>query len=123
MSKEAYQSLSLDGSDDQCLTVVYNRPIIGGHHTSGSKNAAENKVSINHSAILVLKEQNVAFIYKCSAVAEMGDRLVTIHVGRKLGALPFFGGGAGSQSNTMWPGPRPTFLPSGILIHPAIWPR
>jgi len=21
----------------------------------------------------------------------------------------------------MWPGPRPTFIPSGILIHPAIW--
>jgi len=23
----------------------------------------------------------------------------------------------------MWPGPRPTFVPSGILIHPAIWPQ
>jgi len=23
-------------------------------------------------------------------------------------------------SNTMWPGPRPTLLPSGILIHPAV---
>jgi len=26
-------------------------------------------------------------------------------------------------SNTMWPGTRPTSLPSGILIHPAIWPQ
>jgi len=26
-------------------------------------------------------------------------------------------GGAGSLSNTMWPGPRPTFIRSGILIH------
>jgi len=26
-------------------------------------------------------------------------------------------------SNTMWPGPRPTFVPSGILIHPAVWPQ
>ena len=32
-------------------------------------------------------------------------------------------GGAGSTSNTMLPGPRPTYLPSGILIHPAVWPQ
>jgi len=30
-------------------------------------------------------------------------------------------GGAGSASNTMLPGPRPTIVPSGILIHPAVW--
>ena len=29
--------------------------------------------------------------------------------------------GAGLPSNTMSPMPRPTFLPYGILIHPAIW--
>jgi len=29
----------------------------------------------------------------------------------------------GSPSNTMWPGPRPTFLPSGIFIHPTVWPQ
>jgi len=29
----------------------------------------------------------------------------------------------GSPSNTMWPGPRPTTLPSGILIHPTVWPQ
>jgi len=23
----------------------------------------------------------------------------------------------------MWPWPRPTFAPSGILIHPAVWPQ
>ena len=33
------------------------------------------------------------------------------------------GGGAGSPSNTTSPGPRPTSVPSGILIHPAIWPQ
>jgi len=32
-------------------------------------------------------------------------------------------GGAGSPSNTMLPEPRPTSLPSGILIHPAVWPQ
>jgi len=32
-------------------------------------------------------------------------------------------GEAGSQGNTIWPGPRPyvTFVPSDILIHPAVW--
>jgi len=62
-------------------------------------------------------------------------------MGRKLGALPpFLGRGAGCSSSTMWPAPRPTSMPSailihpdssshlatrdmGILIHPAIWPR
>jgi len=38
------------------------------------------------------------------------------------GLCPLFGG-AGSQSNTMWPGLRPTSVPSGILIHPAVWPQ
>jgi len=32
-----------------------------------------------------------------------------------------FRGGAGSPSNTLLPGPRPTSVPSGILIHPAVW--
>jgi len=31
--------------------------------------------------------------------------------------MPLFVGGAGSPSNTMSPGPRPTSVPSGILIH------
>jgi len=49
-------------------------------------------------------------------------------MGRKFveGSVPFFSaGGAGSPSNpnTMSLGPRPTSLPSGILIHPAIWPQ
>jgi len=55
----------------------------------------------------------------------MGDRLVTIDIGRKEG-----GGccapsesGAGSPSNAMWPGLRSTSIPSSILIHPAVWPQ
>jgi len=37
------------------------------------------------------------------------------------GYVPFYGGGgAGSPSNTMgWP----TSAPSGILVHPAVWPQ
>ena len=31
--------------------------------------------------------------------------------------------GAGSPSNTVSPGPRPTSVPSGIFIHPAVWPQ
>jgi len=61
---------------------------------------------------------------KCSTVAEIGDRLASIDMGRKLcGCYASFlrGGGAGSPSNTVWPGPRPTFVPSSILIHPAVW--
>ena len=32
-------------------------------------------------------------------------------------------GEAGSQSDTMWPGPRPTSISSGILIHLTVWPQ
>jgi len=52
------------------------------------------------------------------------DRLATIDIGRKLGAVPpFLERGAGSPSTIMWPGPRPTSIPSSILVHPAIWPQ
>ena len=62
---------------------------------------------------------------KSSAVAEMGDRLVTIGLRRKVGgaAVPLSTGGAGSPSNTMSPGPRSTSVPSDILIHPTVWPQ
>jgi len=39
------------------------------------------------------------------------------------GLCPFLGG-AGSPSNTMSPGPRPTSEPNGILmIDPTVWPQ
>ena len=41
---------------------------------------------------------------------------------RGLCAL-FWGGGAGSPSNTKSLGPRPTSILCGILIHPDIWPQ
>jgi len=76
----------------------------------------------------------------------MGDRLPIIDMGRKVGAamplsvgvlgphltqhglgrgLPLYqvGGGAQYPSITTSPGPRSTSLPSGILIHPAVWPQ
>jgi len=39
------------------------------------------------------------------------------------GAVPLLEGGAGSPCNTMRPGLRPTFMRSGIFIHPAVWPQ
>jgi len=36
------------------------------------------------------------------------------------GSAPFWGGGSVFPSSTMWTGPRPTFMPSAILIHPAV---
>ena len=58
--------------------------------------------------------------------SDRSSRLATIDMGRKVGGgccAPFRGGGAGSPSNTMSPGPRPTSVPSGIFIHPTIWPQ
>jgi len=37
--------------------------------------------------------------------------------------MPLSVGELGPLSNTMSPGPRPTSVPSGILIHPTIWPQ
>jgi len=45
-------------------------------------------------------------------------------VGRKVGVCCApFRGGAASPSNTASPWPRPSSVPSGILIHPAVWPQ
>jgi len=39
------------------------------------------------------------------------------------GLCPFGGAGAGSPSNTMWPGTRPTCVPSFVLIRSTVWPQ
>jgi len=44
-------------------------------------------------------------------------------MGRKLRVLWGGEGKVGPPPNTMWPGPKPTTLPSGTLIHPAVWPH
>jgi len=61
---------------------------------------------------------------KSSTVAKMGDRGHNRHAPKR-------GGGAavslltiaGNPSNTKWPGLRSTSVPSGVLIHPAVWPQ
>ena len=47
--------------------------------------------------------------------------LETIDMGRKVGMLCPFLGGAGFPLNTVWPGPKTTSMPSFILIHPTVW--
>ena len=50
------------------------------------------------------------------------SHLGTTDMGHKLGGCAPLGG-AGSLSNTMWPWPSPTSMPSFILIHPTVWPQ
>ena len=61
-------------------------------------------------------------INKSSAVVEMGDR-ARAKWAKKWGLLCALRGEAGSPFNTMWPEPRLTSIPSGILIHPTVWPQ
>ena len=48
---------------------------------------------------------------------------ITIGMGRKEGAGVPLSPIAGNPSNTKWPGPSSTSVPSGVLIHPAVWPQ
>jgi len=51
---------------------------------------------------------------RCLATTDMGQK--------ERGAVVFiFGEGAGSPSNTMSPGQRPSSVPGGIWIHSAVW--
>jgi len=54
----------------------------------------------------------------------MGDRGHNTH-GLKRGGLdvPLSRGKSWVPSNTMWPGTRPTRMPSFILIRPTVWPQ
>jgi len=54
-------------------------------------------------------------LHPYQVASSSSSSLVVTDMGQKLGAVPLWGGGAGSQSNTMWPGPRPTSKPSYIL--------
>jgi len=54
---------------------------------------------------------------------DLSSCFATIDMGQKEEGCcaPF--GEAGSPSDTMWPGLRPTSVPNGILIYPAVWPQ
>jgi len=49
--------------------------------------------------------------------------LATTDMGRKFGDVPLSGSGTWFPPNTMWPGPRPTCMPSVIFIGPTVWPQ
>jgi len=57
------------------------------------------------------------------AADEMGDRARAKWTEKCGGAVSLSVGGAWSPSSTMSPGPRPTSVPSGVLIHLAVWPQ
>jgi len=54
---------------------------------------------------------------KSSAAAEMAI-VATIEMGLKEGGAVPLSRSAGNPSNTMWPA-----VPSGVFIHPAVWPQ
>ena len=60
---------------------------------------------------------------KSSAVAEMGDRGHNRHGPKSGGAAVPLSWGAGTPSNTSWLGLRSTSVPSGVFIHPTVWPQ
>jgi len=92
----------------------------------GSPNSATDELFFIHRE--AEKKNQLVFVgnffNKSPAVAEMGDRLTTIDTGRKVGSgccvRCILARSSGSPSNTVWPGPRPTSLPSGVLIHPTV---
>ena len=61
---------------------------------------------------------------KCTIIFSLGfckcGQLKQRSHGRRC---PFGGGQHGFPPNTMWPGPRPTRMPSFILIRPILWPQ
>ena len=65
----------------------------------------------SESGLFTILVQQVSH-YKSSEAAEMGDHLITTDMGQKVGAAVPLLGGAGSPPNTMWPGPRPTSVPT-----------
>jgi len=49
--------------------------------------------------------------------------VATVDMGPKEGDAVPLSRRAGTPSNTVWPGPRSTSVPSGVFIHPTIWPH
>jgi len=72
----------------------------------------------------ILPRQSLGWVQKTRAQQLLRWATVPEQSGPKSGGLlcPFLWGELGAQL-TMSPGPRPTFVPSGIPIHPAIWPQ
>jgi len=93
--------------------------VIARQHSTAVQSAIKysNSVRLSVRHALVLS-------YKCLAVAEMGNCLAITDGSKNGGGLLYpILWGAESPPNTMSPGPKPTSVPSGILIHPTVWPQ
>ena len=51
-------------------------------------------------AVLSVSAGPYMLLCKCSAIAEMGDRLATVDMDRQLGAMPLWGGGTIMNNST-----------------------
>jgi len=82
-------------------------------------------VAVNIMGLVVYSMASAETYLRTKWHLDSSSRLAIIDIGRKVGgvAAPLSMGRAGSPSNTISPGPRPTSLPSGTLIHPTIWPQ
>ena len=79
-----------------------------------------NKFIRQISLFWEVRRHNIIAISKTSlAVAETGDHDMSRKVGE--GCCAPLRGGSWSPSNTMSPQPRPSSVPSSILIHPTVW--
>jgi len=82
------------------------------------------RTKYDHFGVMTHEAMGKTQLNKSSAEAEMGDRGHNRHRPKTGAAVPLLrGGGAGSPSNTMWPGLRSTSVPSGVFIHPTVWPQ
>jgi len=99
-----------------------------------------NSESISKPMCYFASRRGAKYCYKCVCICLYVCPLASQHVlsscwdGRSFGhnrrgpksggcsAPPLFRG-SWFPSNTMSPGPRPTSIPSDILIHPTVWPQ
>jgi len=81
-----------------------------GHNRHGPK---RGKTAVPHVASAEVYIRTMWRLHPSS-------RLATIDMGRKLGAVPLLGGAA-THLTQKSPRSRPISIPSGILVHPAIW--
>jgi len=76
--------------------------------------------------VVCFSQSTVATLYTLSE-GELGPHLTQCHVARGLpqyqieGLAPLLGRGRLSPHRTQSPALRPASIPSGILMHPAVW--
>jgi len=98
---------------DHCLATI-DGPKIGGVPFLGGRGAQ------SHLTQCRLGQGLPPYQVASWSISPFGHNRIGPKTGG--GLCPLFGG-AGSPSNRKSPGPRPTTISSGILIHPAIWPQ